>query len=114
MEVRIFGSPASTGSALVRPYSVLVAEAQVAVGNAAVVVLVTASALYSYYAQLHNGSTGGQNISVGITPAFGGSPAGIPLQPGDFILFTGFSLSLGAIASAAGGLLDVFIARTTV
>jgi hypothetical protein len=114
MEVRLFGSPASTGTSLVRPYSVVVAEAQVTIGSAAVVVLVTALPIYAYYLQFHNGSTGGQNISIGIAPAFGGTPAGIPLQPGDFILFAGVSLSLGAIATAAGGLLDVFIARTTV
>ena len=113
MEVRLFGSSASTvaGSTLVRPYTVLVAETQLTISDAAVTVVLAAGA-FSYLVQLKNTSAGGQVIRVGAVPTFAVTPKGIPLDPGDYLTWYGLGVSLAAIASVAGGLLESFIVRT--
>lgn len=90
--------------------SVLVAESELTVGNGATVpVLVSVPGKY-YQAVLKNLSPAAQTIRVGFAPSYaGGGVKGVLLAVNDALVLDLFSHDLNAIASAAGGLLDVLI-----
>lgn len=62
---------------------------------------------------LVNSSTGGQIIRYGLNPSFGAPIKGIPMLPGQGKTLKNWNLSITAIGSAAGGLLDIFIASSS-
>lgn len=93
------------------PYSVLVTETQLTVGVANVLIF-TALTTKSYLCVFTNNSPAAQTIRIGSAPSFGAPPLGMPLTPLDQLTLYDVRLTLNAIGSAAGGLLEVLILRT--
>lgn len=90
--------------------SVLIAESELTVGNLALVNILTSVPGNYYQAVLKNVSPAAQTIRVGMAPSYaGGAVKGVLLAVNDALVLDLFSHDLNAIASAAGGLLDVLI-----